>query len=66
MYGAYSFCTRGAGTLETGSIVSAFQVDAIFKKFGTIRPLVVELEIGEISHMVYAKISKRHISLKRR
>ena len=40
---AYSFCARGAGTLETGSIDSAFRVDAILKN-GTIRPLVVELE----------------------
>ena len=35
---------RGARTLETGSIDSTDRVDAIKKKFGTIRPLVVELE----------------------
>ena len=35
---------RGARTLETGLIDSTDRVDAILKKFGTIRPLVVELE----------------------
>ena len=35
---------RGARTLETALIDSTDRVDAIKKKFGTIRPLVVELE----------------------